>query len=417
VIARPVFYGWWVVAAFCSMTLTSTGIRHAVGPFLKPIVEDLGIDRASFSAVIALSLFLYGAFMPLTGMMLNRFSVRTVSAGGTILLAISLVLTAMVRGFWDFALVYGVLVPLALAGTGPVVASGVVARWFNKRRGTALSVLGSASMTGMSLFVPAITWLILTSGWRTAYSVIAVVVIVLILPLCLWVVRDSPESMGLEPDGAAPAPAGAGAKPPERVAASEAMQTLAFWQLAGSFFTCGFSMSLLSAHGVPMLTDHGYTPMFASWAFGVLGGSSILFTVMLGAISDRLGRRPVLAAIYFFRIFIFAGLFLIRDNPVAILVVAVLGGITMAGTGSMTSALTADIYGRFSVSSVFGWIFLVHQTGSATGAFLAGTLFESTGGYGAAFVLACVFLMGAAIVALRIDSGARRIWRAATAES
>src|SRR5688500_13449500 len=115
------------------MTLTSTGIRHAVGPFLKPSVDDLG---------------------------LNRFSVRTVSAAGTILLAISLVLTAMVRGFWDFALVYGVLVPLALAGTGPVVASGVVARWFNKRRGTALSVLGSASMTGMSLFVPAITWLI-----------------------------------------------------------------------------------------------------------------------------------------------------------------------------------------------------------------------------------------------------------------
>src|SRR5687767_5115617 len=314
------------------MTLTSTGIRHAVGPFLKPIVDDLGIDRASFSAVIALSLFLYGAFMPLTGMMLNRFSVRTVSAAGTILLAISLVLTAMVRGFWDFALVYGVLVPLALAGTGPVVASGVVARWFNKRRGTALSVLGSASMTGMSLFVPAITWLILTSGWRTAYSVIAGVVIVLILPLCLWVVRDSPESMGLEPDGAAP-PATASTKAPERVTGSEAMQTLAFWQLAGSFFTCGFSMSLLSAHGVPMLTDHGYTPMFASWAFGVLGGSSILFTVMLGAISDRLGRRPVLAAIYFFRIFIFAGLFLIRDNPVAILVVAVLGGITMAGTG------------------------------------------------------------------------------------
>jgi predicted MFS family arabinose efflux permease len=138
---------------------------------------------------------------------------------------------------------------------------------------------------------------------------------------------------------------------------------------------------------------------------------------MLGAVSDRFGRRPVLAAIYFGRIFIFAGLFLIRDNPVAILAVAVLGGITMAGTGSMTSALTADIYGRFSVSSVFGWIFLVHQTGSAIGAFLAGMLFESTGGYGAAFVLACIFLMGAAVVALRIDSGARRIWRAATAES
>jgi MFS family permease len=413
---RSIFYGWWVVAAFSVTTFISTGIRHAVGPFLKPIVADLELDRASFSAVIAVSLLLYGIFMPIAGMALDRFSVRVVTSVGTVLLVISLVLTALVRNFWEFALVYGVLVPIGLAGTGPVIASGVVARWFNKRRGTALSVLGSASMTGMSLLVPAVTWLILTTGWRMTYVWIAAGIIALVLPLCLWVVRDSPESVGLHADGVAPTPGTAPGRI-QRVTAGEALGTLAFWQLAGSFFTCGFSMSLLSAHGIPMLTDHGYTPMFASWTFGILGGSSIGFTVMLGALSDRFGRRPVLAAIYAGRVFIFAGFFLIRDNPVAILAVAVLGGITMAGTGSMTSALTADIYGRFSVSSVFGLIFLVHQTGAAIGSFLAGALFETTGGYGAAFALACVFLVGAAIVALRIDSGARRIWRTAIAST
>ena len=412
-ISRSIFYGWWVVAAFSVMTFTSTGVRHAVGPFLKPIVDDLGLDRASFSAVIALSLFLYGVFMPLAGLALDRFSVRLVTAVGTVVLVISLILTAMVRTFWEFAAVYGVLVPLGLAGTGPVIASGVVARWFSRRRGTALSVLGSASMTGMSLLVPAVTWLILTTGWRLTYVLIAGVVLALVMPLCLWVVRDSPESIGLMADGATMKP-GAGPGLVERVSVSEALSTLAFWQLAGSFFTCGFSMSLLSAHGIPMLTDHGYTPMFASWALGVLGGSSIGFTVMLGALSDRLGRRPVLAAIYAGRVLIFAGFFLIRDNSVAILAVAVLGGITMAGTGSMTSALTADIYGRFSVSSIFGLIFLVHQTGAALGSALAGVLFERTGGYGAAFAVACLFLMAAALVALKIDKGARRIWRAAT---
>jgi MFS family permease len=411
---RSIFYGWWVVAGFSVMTFTSTGIRHAVGPFLKPIVADLGLDRASFSLVIALSLFLYGVFMPLAGMALDRFSVRVVSSVGTVLLVAALVLTAMVRNLWEFAAVYGVLVPIGLAGTGPVIASGVVARWFNKRRGTALSVLGSASMTGMSLLVPVVTWLILTLGWRTTYMLIGFGVLVLMLPLCLLVVRDSPESMGLEADGAAPR---VGAAPAERVRPGEAIRTLAFWQLAASFFTCGFSMSLLSAHGLPMLTDHGYTPMFASWALGVLGGSSIGFTVMLGALSDRFGRRPVLASIYAGRVLIFAGFFLIRENPMAILMVAVLGGVTMAGTGSMTSALTADIYGRFSVSSVFGLIFLVHQTGAAIGSALAGGLFETTGGYGAAFALACAFLMGAAVVALKIDKEARPIWRAATASA
>ena len=413
---RSIFYGWWIVAAFSVTTFMSTGVRHAVGPFLKPIVADLGIDRASFSIVIALSLFLYGLFMPLAGMALDRFSVRVVTSAGTILLVLSLILTAMVRNFWEFAAVYGVLVPLGLAGTGPVIASGVVARWFSKRRGTALSVLGSASMTGMSLLVPAITWLILTRGWRMTYVVIGAIILVIVMPLCLWVFRDSPESIGLMADGA-PVKPGATAAPVERVTGREALQTLAFWQLACSFFTCGFSMSLLSAHGIPMLTDHGYSPMFASWTMGVLGGSSIGFTVMLGALSDRFGRRPVLASIYAGRVLIFAGFFLIRDNPIAILTVAVLGGITMAGTGSMTSALTADIYGRFSVSSVFGLIFLVHQTGSALGSSLAGILFETTGGYGAAYAAACVLLVGASIVALNIDKDARRIWRAATASA
>jgi MFS family permease len=291
-----------------------------------------------------------------------------------------------------------------------VISSGVVARWFNRRRGTALSFLASASMTGMSLLVPFVTWLILTVGWRTTYSLVAGFIVLAFVPLSLWVIKDSPESMGLTADGAAPV-AGAPPEPMRRVSGTEAMHTLAFWQLSGSFFTCGFSMSLLAAHGQPMLTDHGYSQMFAAWAFGVLGGSSIVFTTMLGMVSDRFGRRPVLASIYAGRVAIFAGFFLIRDNPAAILAVAVLGGITMAGTGSMTSALTADIWGRFSVGSVFGVIFLVHQVGSAIGSLLGGILFEATGGYGAAFTIACVFLGVASMVAARVDTGARRVWR------
>src|SRR4029434_9070316 len=122
-----------------------------------------------------------------------------------------------------------------------------------------------------------------------------------------------------------------------------AIQTLAFWQLAGSFFTCGFSMSLLSAHGIPMLTDHGYTPMFASWAFGVLGGSAIGCTVLLGTPSAPFRGAPVLAGIYAGRVLIFSGFFLIRDNPAAIIMVAVLGRNTIARTCPQTSATHAHI--------------------------------------------------------------------------
>ncbi|MBI1847611.1 MAG: MFS transporter [Candidatus Rokubacteria bacterium] len=412
-----VFYGWWVTAAFSVMVFASTGVRHAVGPFLKPMVADLHVDRASFSLVIALGLFLYGVFMPLVGGLVDRVGARAVTAGGAIVLAGSLALTGVCRTIWDLALVYGVLAAVGLAATGPVVANAVVSRWFVARRGTAVSVLGSASMTGMSLLVPVVTWLILSLGWRMTYLAIALFVLVGILPLCLLVVRDSPESMGLCPDGAPEGPGGRAGRA-ERTPVGTAAHTVAFWQLSGSFLTCGFSMSLLSAHGIPMLTDHGYTPLFSSWVLGVLGASSILFTMLLGTASDHFGRRPVLAAIYAGRALAFAGLFLIRDNPAAILAVAVFGGTTTAGTMSMTSALTADIYGRFSVGTILGAIFLMHQTGAAIGSWLAGALFEVTGGYGVAYAIACAILVGAALVSLRIDDGRRRLsWTARAARA
>lgn len=48
-----VFYGWWVALAFAVIIFLSTGIRFAVGPFLKPMATDLGLDRGSFSLVVA----------------------------------------------------------------------------------------------------------------------------------------------------------------------------------------------------------------------------------------------------------------------------------------------------------------------------------------------------------------------------
>ena len=78
-----IFYGWWVAAAFSLIILVSTGIRFTVGPFLKPVVDDLGLDRGSFSLVISLSLFLYGAFMPVIGPLVDRWGSRSRCRAGS----------------------------------------------------------------------------------------------------------------------------------------------------------------------------------------------------------------------------------------------------------------------------------------------------------------------------------------------
>lgn len=407
-----VFFGWWVVLAFAVMNFLSSGIRFSVGPFMKPMVADLELDRASFSLVISLSLFLFGAFMPFIGRLVDRFGARPVVASGVVVLSASLLSLGLVTRFWHLVVIYGVLVALGLAAAGNVIGSTVITRWFARRRATALTMLAGASMAGVTMLVPVAMWLVLTVGWRATYALFGVLVLVTMLPLTLWVIRESPESMGLEPDGAAPA---ATARPlgTERTDITTALRTLSFWQLAGGLFACGFSMTLISAHGVPMLTDHGYPPMFASWALGVLGGSSMLCALLLGAIADRWGRRPVLAWLYGSRVLTLAALFLIRDHPTALLVAAVLGGATLTGTVSMASALTADIFGRFSVGSILGTMFLVHQTGSALGTWLGGVVFEQTGGYGLSVALAATLLVAASLLSMTIRERPRALPRLA----
>jgi MFS family permease len=330
---------------------------------------------------------------------------------GTLVLGASLVATGFATRLWHLYAFYGVGAAVGLAATGQVVGSAVVARWFARRRGTALSLIGSASMAGITLMVPLAMWGVLTVGWRQTYVLFGLGVVVLILPLTLWIVRDSPEAMGLTPDGLPRAPAVAGAV--ERTDLGEAVQTLTFWQLGGGLFCCGFSMSLLSAHGVPMLTDHGYQPMVASWALGLLGGSSIAFSVVLGALSDRWGKRPVLAWVYGARALIFLGLVLVRDQPVLLLLIAFVGGASMAGSVAAASALSAEVFGRLSLGAVFGTMFLLHQTGSALGSWLSGALFEATGGYGAAFGIASALLLAAAGLSATIDERPRATERLA----
>src|SRR5712691_1221111 len=384
-----IFYGWWIAAAFSLIIFISTGIRFAVGPFLKPVVRDLDLDRGTFSLVISLSLFLYGAFMPLVGPLADRWGSRLVCSLGAIVMAGSLVLTGTMTSLWQFALYYGVLGALGLAATGQVVALATLTRWFAKRRGTAVSLLSVASMAGMSLLVPIIMWCILRFGWRASYMILGVASLLVTRPLSIWVLRDSPEDIGLHPDGLVPEPVAPGRAPVVgRTETVDALRTPSFWQMGGGLFSCGFSMSLLSAHGVPMLTDHGFHEMTASSAIGFLGMSSIAGGMLLGILSDRYGRKPMLASVYLIR-------------------VAAFGGIGMAGSMALTSAMSADIFGRFSTGSIFSIIFLLHQMGSALGAWLAGFLFDLFGSYGPAFGVSCALLIVGAGLSLTINTVGR----------
>jgi len=230
--------------------------------------------------------------------------------------------------------------------------------------------------------------------------------LLLIVPIGVWLLRDTPEQRGLRPLGASgpvqTAADIAAAQRAGRVSVSEAAQTLPFWLLMGSFFVCGYtSNGMVLTHFMPHALEHNFTAMQASAALGVMGAMNMIGTISSGWLCDRFGRRGPLAIYYLVRGVSLIFLLYVWDVP-SLHVWAALFGLNYISTVPPTTTLTANIYGRFSVGELSGWIFFAHQVGSALGAAGAGWIFEWTGSYSSAFVSAAIMAFFAAGMALMI---------------
>jgi predicted MFS family arabinose efflux permease len=282
-----------------------------------------------------------------------------------------------------------------------------VARWFETRRGAAIGVAAGGMSAGQLILIPLATSLTLALGWRGSALWLGVALLVLVLPVAVWLVRNTPEERGLRPYGATgpvQTPAqGQAAQQAGRVSVTEAAQTLPFWLLMGSFFVCGYtSVGLIGTHFIPHALEHNFTAMQASAALGVMGAMNIVGTIGSGWLCDRVGRRVPLATFYFVRGLSLFFLLYVWNVP-SLHFWAALFGLNYISTVPPTTTLTANIYGRFSVGELSGWIFFAHQVGAALAAALAGWVYEWTGSYGPAFVSAALmgFLAAAMVLLIR----------------
>ena len=172
----------------------------------------------------------------------------------------------------------------------------------------------------------------------------------------------------------------------QRVTVTEAMRVPQFWLLMATFFVCGYTTSgVVLTHFMPHALEHNFTPLQASSALGIMGAMNVLGTIGSGWLCDRVGPRTPLAVYYLLRGFSLLLLVWVWDVT-SLYAWAALYGLNYISTVPPTTTLTANIFGRYSVGELSGWIFFAHQAGSALGAALSGWIFEWTGGYAPAFV-------------------------------
>jgi len=321
-----------------------------------------------------------------------------------VLLSIGCVWASQIRSLWQLYATAGVLLGIGAAGVGMPPAAALAARWFESRRGLVFGLFGAASSTGQLILIPLAVWITVQFGWRASYLSLGAAFVLIPLPLLLLLVRDSPGDKGLRPYGADPAGAHAsGAGAAIRITLAEAARIPSFWLLCATFFICGYtSVGLIQTHLAPHAAHHGFTPMQAANALGLLGAMNIVGTLASGWCCDRFGGKPPLVVSYAVRGAALILLLYVESAP-AFYVFAAIFGLNWISTVPATTALTARIFGPASVGALSGWILFAHQVGGALGAAAGGWLFEATGSYTWAFISAAVLAFLAAGLSLAIQ--------------
>jgi MFS family permease len=395
----------WVVAAVTFVTLLgASGFRSAPGVLIVPLQDEFGWSRTVISAAVSVNLVLFGLSGPFAAAAMNRFGLRRVVLAALGLVALGSGLTVAMTAPWQLILLWGVVVGLGTGAMAGVLAATVATRWFVERRGLVVGALTAAGATGQLVFLPVLAALADGPGWRWS-SVAITGGALLVMPLVVAFLRDSPATVGLRPYGAPPdtpiVPPPVRANPVGTAVAvlRDAARTGAFWVLAGSFAICGASTNgLIGTHLIPAAHDHGIPGTTAAGLLALVGIFDIAGTLASGWLTDRVDPRRLLLWYYGFRgvsLLVLAPA--LADGGLGLLGFVVIYGLDWVATVPPTVALCNQVFGERG-PVVFGWVFASHQIGAAIAASAAGYARTALGDYLVAFLAAAALCAVAALI-------------------
>ena len=205
-IGKRFFYGWIIVLITFSTAMTTAGISgYGLSFFIVPMSEDLGISRTEFSAIAIFRVALLPV-LPLLGLLVDKkHGPRILITVGSIISGLVLMSTSLVQDLWHFYLLYGVIFGLAMFTMGgQLVGPAVISKWFIRKRGRAMAIGTMGISTGGFIIAPMAGWFVGEFGWRTAWVLLGIFLMLAITPTAVLFMRRQPEDLGLLPDGDSP---------------------------------------------------------------------------------------------------------------------------------------------------------------------------------------------------------------------
>jgi MFS family permease len=410
-----VYYGWAMVLTLGVTATASYGILlYAFAVFITPMSAELGWSKAQITGAYSVAQLVAGVTAVPLGRWVDRNGARAVMTAGSLLVAAMLVAWAHVHTLVPFYAVW-ILLGVASAAVLYEPAFAVIATWFRRDRGRALTLLTFIAGFASVVFVPLVTWLVERFGWRQALLWLAGIYALSTIAPHALVLRRRPADLGLQPDGgdirgldrasSAGVAARASLTPENDVAARDALRSVAFRWLTIAFALSSLTSTAVVVHLVPLLLERGYEAGFAGAAMGVLGLMALPGRLVFTPLGGRWPRTVVTASIFALAAVAFAVL-LMSHRAFAVWAFVALFG---AGFGAITparAALLAETFGVSSYAEISGVLALVLAVTRALAPVGASALYSASSGlplagYDAVLAVLLLFAVGAGMAVLR----------------
>ena len=377
----------------------ASGLQFSFPVFLLPLTEEFHWSRGVAAGAFSISAIVQGVLSPVVGMFVDRLGPRRVMLAGAVILGLACIAGAAISTLWELYLIVGVLTAIGVCTVGWIPSAALVSQWFVHRRASMMGLAFSGMGIGVLTLGPLAQWLIVEHGWRYAYAVLGAGTLVVLVALVWFGVREAPRpavASGTDRGVAAPS---AAAPTASHVGIRAALRMKAFWALFFAYLFTPLAVFPVVTHQVAFAIDHGFPRLFVAGIFGITGFMSIAGRILFGLLADRIGRAPsatisyactasgtlALLAIEFWR------------TPAFLYVYAILFGLGFGARGPIITAIAAQIFPGRRFAAIYGFMSIGNGFGGAIGPWFAGALFDWTGTYRIAFLIAMTCCLGGTI--------------------
>jgi MFS family permease len=416
----PFYYGWLIVGtAFVTMAIGVTG-RTAFSLLMPALIDEFKWDRGLAAGAFSFGFLVSAILSPFVGRVMDARGPRIVILTGVALMSAGLLLAPWVTRPWHLYATLGVAVGGGANMMTYTAHSQFLPNWFSRRRGLAISIAFSGAGVGAILLLPWLQNIILTEGWRASCVAMGWLVLVGIAPLTP-LLKKGPADVGQSPDGDNTSPEmtvkrNAAAIVDPAWAATEwtlgrAAGTARFWWIVLGYFLVLIAWYAVQVHQTKYLVEIGFPPLVAAWALGAVSIIAIPGQILLGALSDRIGREWIWTAGCLGFVFAYAALLALESWPSNALLYAMVFAQGFFGYAltSVMGPIVVEIFEGPHYGSIFGTITVALIGGGAVGPWMAGAMHDATGSYRLAFLLIIAFCL-VSIAAIWI-AGPRRVRR------